>query len=220
MQWQPVVGSVIKGGELKREGSDMLKQFTKLAAAIVLALASTAAHPEDGLKSVLMDTNGGCMSGPMEQFGRYIGDWDIADEALSRADGKTWTPGNGARWNFTCVGNGIAVQDFWMPKGPKNAAEDGPPPGVGTNLRIYDAASETWKIVWTATNSPGFGQISAKQDASGNIVMHWVDPEQNPPRRITFFPPTAAGWNWVMEMSTDEGKSWFPAYRIRATRRE
>jgi len=194
----------------------MAGYFTKAAAGVLLALSSAGTQADDGLKSVLMDKNEGCMVGPVEQFGRYIGDWDIVDETLSQQDGKTWTPGNGARWNFTCVGNGIAVQDFWMP----NGAEGGPPPGVGTNLRIYDAKSDSWKIVWTATNSPGFGQISAKENASGNIVMHWVDPLQNPPRRIIFFPPTADGWDWVMEMSQDEGKSWFPVYRIKATRRQ
>jgi len=184
------------------------------------AFGAVSADDSDELSSVLMDNTAGCMTGPIEQFGRYIGDWDIADEALSRDDGKTWTAGNGARWNFTCVGNGIAVQDFWMPNGPKDASEGSPPPGVGTNLRIYDTALESWKIVWTATNSPGFGQISAKQNASGNIVMHWVDPVQNPPRRIIFFPPTDHGWDWVMEMSQNGGESWFPVYRIKATPRD
>ena len=195
------------------------------SAALGLAVTGAAsAKDSDELSSVLMESSAGCLTGPMEQFGRYIGDWDIADEALSREDGKTWSAGNGARWNFTCVGNGIAVQDFWMPNGPKGAPEgspdEGPGPGVGTNLRIYDAATKTWKIVWTATNSPGFGQISAKQNASGNIVMHWIDPVQTPPRRIIFFPPSEGGWDWVMEMSQDEGKSWFPVYKIKATPRD
>jgi len=187
-----------------------------LAAALALAVAGSAqVQASDGLDSVLMDTSKGCLTGPIEQFGRYIGDWDIADQVLGQ-DGKTWSTGNGARWNFTCVGGGIAVQDFWMP----NGADGGPPPGVGTNLRIYDAKTETWQIAWTATNSPGLGHISAKQDEGGNIVMHWVNPVQSPPRRIIFFPPTAEGWDWVMEMSNDEGKSWFPVYKIKATHRK
>lgn len=163
---------------------------------------------------VLMDKQNGCMTGPVAQFGRYIGDWDIVDEGLQQ-DGTTWLPGNGARWNFTCVGDGIAVQDFWMP----NGAEGGPAPGVGTNLRIYDPETEQWQIAWTATRSPGYAHIRAKQNEDGDIVMHWVTPEQNPPRRITFFTPTDEGWNWVMEMSFDEGESWTPVYKIKATPR-
>jgi len=197
----------------------MAKFFTSAAAGLLLALSGTDVQADGHLGDVLMGENEGCLTGPMEQFGRYIGDWDIADEGLSRDDGKTWTAGNGARWNFTCVGNGIAVQDFWMPNGPKDAAEGSPPPGVGTNLRIYDPASESWKIAWTATNSPGFGHITAKEDAAGNIVMYWAKPPTGGPRRITFFPPTKNGWNWVMEITRDEGKSWLPVYRIKATRR-
>jgi len=189
----------------------MIKYLTM---ASVLALSVSVQADDTPLAGVLMDDAAGCMTGPMAQFGRYIGDWDIADQGLSQ-DGKVWTPGNGARWNFTCVGGGIAVQDFWMP----NGAEGAPPPGVGTNLRIYDAKKESWDIAWTATNSPGFGQITAKQNEGGNIVMHWVTPEQNPPRRITFFPPTAEGWDWMLEMSFDAGETWRAVYKIKATPR-
>lgn len=180
-----------------------------------LAGALPALSNEGGLDSVIMDKTDGCMTGPIAQFGRYIGDWTIEDEGLGQ-DGKTWTPGNGARWNFTCVGNGIAVQDFWMP----NGAEGSPAPGVGTNLRIYDPVAEQWEIAWTATRAPGFTHIRARKDEHGNIVMHYVSPEQTPPRRIIFFTPTAEGWNWVMELSFDKGETWTPVYKIKATPRD
>lgn len=193
----------------------MIKQVG-WAALVALGLAGGAVQADDAaLGDVLMDQNAGCMEGPMAQFGRYIGDWDIADESLSRTDGTTWQPGNGARWNFTCVGNGIAVQDFWMPNGP-----DGKPAGrVGTNLRIYDPEAEQWEIAWTATNAPGLMHIQAKETPEGAILMNIISPVQTPPRRITFFPPDAEGWNWVMEMWTDSTNSWTPVYRIRATKR-
>jgi|GEM_PF-615151 len=185
-------------------------------AALALIGAAQPAVAEEPLESVLMADAKGCMEGPVAQFGRYVGDWNIADQSLSKDDGKTWLPGNGARWNFTCVGNGIAVQDFWMPNGP-----DGKPAGrVGTNLRIYDPAAERWEIAWTATRSPGFMHIRAKQGTDGNIVMDIVSPVQDPPRRIIFFTPTEAGWNWVMEQSFDGGESWTPVYKIKATPRQ
>jgi len=187
----------------------------KYVAVASLVAASLSAQGDDGsLESVLMDENAGCMTGPMEQFGRYIGDWDIADLRLSQ-DGTTWSKGNGARWNFTCVGNGIAVQDFWMPNGP----EGSPPPGVGTNLRIYDAATDSWNVAWTATGSPGFTHITAKEDKGGNIVMHWVTPVQDPPLRITFVKPTQDGWDWVFEVSQDAGETWTAVTKFTATRR-
>lgn len=150
----------------------------------------------------------GCTTGPLTQFGRYLGDWNIQAWQLSQ-DGKTWTEQAGARWNFTCVGNGVAIQDFWMPNSG----------GVGTNLRIYDSKTESWDIAWTATGSSGFSHITAQQDASGNIVMHYKTPIKTPPQRITFMPPTDEGWNWKMEQSFDGEKSWVEVYRIKATKR-
>jgi hypothetical protein len=47
--------------------------------------------------------------------------------------------------------------------------------------------------------------------------MDVLKPVQDPPRRITFFPPTDDGWNWVMEMSFDAGETWTKVYRIKAT---
>ena len=193
----------------------MLKKTLVVSLFLVGSLFVGRTHAlNEGLDDVLMSETEGCMVGPMAQFGRYLGDWDIADEGLQQ-DGKTWAPGNGARWNFTCVGNGIAVQDFWMP----NGAEGSPPPGVGTNLRIYDPEKEQWEVTWTATRAPGQTHIRAKQEADGSVMMHYVSPEQNPPRRIIFFPPTEEGWNWVMELSFDNEKSWTPVYKISATPR-
>ena len=194
----------------------MIKYFKIVSTgALIIAGAVSAAATDEQLADVLMDKSDGCMTGPVAQFGRYIGDWDIADQGLSQ-DGTKWTAGPGARWNFTCVGNGIAVQDFWMP----NGAEGSPPPGVGTNLRMYDPKTEQWQIAWTATNAPGFSHISAKEDENSNIVMQYVSPEQTPPRRIIFFPPTAEGWDWAMEMSFDGGENWTAVYKIKATPRK
>jgi len=168
------------------------------------------------LATVAMEKTEGCLTGPVEQFGRYLGDWDIQDWALSQTDGKTWNEGKGARWNFTCLGNGIAVQDFWMPNGG----------GVGTNLRIYDPKEKRWEVAWTASNLPGLTHIRAKEAAAkegkkGNIIMHYVSPQQTPPRRITFMPPTENGWDWKLEMELPSGdtKAWREVYRIKATRR-
>lgn len=148
-----------------------------------------------------------CMEGPLAQFGRYIGNWDIEDSQLGQ-DGKTWSDGAGARWNFACLGNGTAIQDFWMP----------PDGTVGTNLRTWNPKTESWDIAWAVTNLPGFAHIQAEQDDDGNIVMHYKSPLPDPLRRITFFPPDANGWNWKLEISRDGGDNWIEVYRIKASR--
>ncbi len=182
---------------------------TLLAASPVQAEGGNSATSAPDLSSVGMDKTEGCMTGTMAHFGRYIGDWDMTDWSLSQ-DGKNWTQGKGARWNFTCVGNGIAVQDFWMPNGG----------GQGTNLRIYEPKTESWDIAWTAKTAPGMAHIGAKQDDAGNIVMHYISPKQTPARRITFFKPDqTGGWNWHLDISTDGEKTWRTVFKMKATRR-
>lgn len=152
--------------------------------------------------------NEGCMQGPLAEFGRYIGNWDIEDSSYDKEDGD-WKPGAGARWNFVCLGNGTAIQDFWLPAGG----------GVGSNLRTYNSDTESWDIAWTVTGMKGFAHIQAKKDSNDKIVMHYKSPLPDPLRRITFFPPDANGWNWKLEISQDKGENWIEVYRIRASRR-
>jgi len=163
--------------------------------AFVFAVGVNAAEPENG-----------CLEGPMAQFGRYVGDWKIEDEALAQ-DGSGWGPGKGARWVFECIGDGMAVQDFWYPNGG----------GYGTNLRTYNPDTGAWEIVWAAQSLNGLMHINAQQDENGHIVMNVLRPAPPQPRRITFFPPTESGWDWVMEWSFDEGETWTEVYRITAT---
>lgn len=161
------------------------------------------------LSSVGMNETVGCLEGPMAQFGRYLGDWDIQDMTLQK-DGSGWVEGKGARWNFTCVGNGTVIQDFWMPNGG----------GFGTNLRTYNANEDRWDIFWAFAGMTEYSHISAEQNAAGDIVMNYVTPIPSPLRRITFFTPDANGWDWKQEMSMDDGATWFDVYRIKATRRK
>jgi len=154
-------------------------------------------------------TENNCLEGPMAQFGRYVGDWKIEDESLAR-DGSGWSPGKGARWVFECIGDGTAVQDFWMPNGG----------GFGTNLRTYNPDTGAWEIVWAAQSLNGLMHISAQQTDDGNIVMDILRPVQDPPRRIIFFEPDEDGWSWVQQWSFDGGETWTDVYHIRATRFE
>jgi len=182
-----------------------IKQLIITATGLLIASSGLAAEP-----TLPFGNDDACKQGPLAQFGRYIGDWDIEDSQLSRDTGQ-WEPGQGARWIFSCLGNdkGLAIQDFWFPANGN----------VGTNLRIYNAETGKWEIVWTATAAPGTTRIEAEQDADGNIVMSYVSPIPTPLRRITFFPPDADSWDWHLEFSNDDGVTWFPVYKIHATRR-
>ncbi len=104
----------------------------KISFSAGLALVMLMGSPTAGTEQLVSEAipfheNAGCLEGPMAQFGGYIGNWRIEDSRL-QDDGLTWEKGAGARWDFVCLGNGVAIQDFWMPN-------EG---GVGTNLRTYN----------------------------------------------------------------------------------
>jgi len=176
---------------------------------VVLGLAtaflSMVAQAEES--ALPFKNQAGCNEGALAQFGQYLGDWKIEDSGLSKETGE-WEPGQGARWIFTCLGNGTAIQDFWMPS-------DGE---VGTNLRTYNKETESWDIAWAIKTTPGFAHITARQNAAGEIVMHYKSPLPGPPRRITFYPADDDGWKWKLEFSFDSGENWTEVYRIKATR--
>ena len=170
----------------------------------VLAVTALAALPVYAQDSAAPAN--ACMEGDMAQFGRYVGDWKIEDQSLAQ-DGSEWTPGNGARWIFECIGEGTAVQDFWHPNGG----------GYGTNLRTFNPDTGKWEIVWAAGSLNGLMHITAQQDENGNVVMDVLKPEPPQPRRIIFMPPDENGWNWEMHWSFDGGESWVAVYKIKAT---
>ena len=176
--------------------------ITTAVAALVISMSAFAADD-----SIPVGEKSACMEGPLAQFGQYVGDWDIEDSQLSQ-DGSGWAPGAGAKWNFVCLGDGTAIQDFWMPN-------DGP---VGTNLRTWNPDTESWDIAWAIKGLAGFAHIQAEMDADGNIVMRYKSPIPDPLRRITFFPADMDGWNWKLELSSDNGENWTEVYRIKASR--
>lgn len=178
--------------------------MVNLQLGVVAILLSTAAYANQS--ALPFDSQVGCNAGSLAQFGQYIGDWHIEDSGLSRETGE-WEPGQGARWIFTCLGDGAAIQDFWMPLG-------GP---IGSNLRTYNNETESWDIAWAIKGTSGFAHIVAEQNSSGEIVMQYKSPTQNPPRKITFYPVDDDGWNWKLELSFDGGDNWTEVYRIKAT---
>jgi len=170
-----------------------------------LAMCAWLASPALAGETVPVRGAAECMKGPLAQFGRYVGNWKIEDSVRNQQTGE-WETGSGAQWNFVCLG-GMAIQDFWLPPDGK----------VGTNLRTWNAETESWDIAWAITGMAGFAHIKAHQDATGNLVMRYVSPQPQPDRRITFFPPDESGWHWKLEISRDGGEQWIEVYRIEAT---
>ena len=189
-------------------GTALFVSVPLLAASPIEKESQTVPKSNDASQfaSLKMAKSAGCLKGENNQFGRYLGDWLIENWTL-QPDGKSWVKDPNARWVFKCFSDGVAIQDFWMPANGKN----------GTNFRVYNAKTKNWDVVWAVASGPGMTRINAKQDGGGNMVMHYVFPKPNPPRQITFKPPTKDGWDWELKMSYDAEKSWVTVYKIKAT---
>lgn len=126
----------------------LLKHWEIKMDRILLSIAGAALLIGSSVNANLPTSNNdGCLEGPLAQFGQYLGSWKITDSQL-KSDGSGWDPGAGARWDWFYLGDGVAVQDIWMPNGG----------GTGTTCAPTTRQRKAGKFfrlskVWTAISS-------------------------------------------------------------------
>ena len=148
-----------------------------------------------------------CRDGLVSSFGRYVGSWTFVDSQID-ANGQ-WTDGQGGEWDFYCLGDGLAVIDLWKPQAG----------GFGSTMRMYDADSSRWDVVFTGEGSQAMSQLTGTEMPDGSIEMHYVRPAFDPARRITFTPPKDGAFKWSLAISRDGKKTWTDVYRMSVKRR-
>lgn len=149
-----------------------------------------------------------------QQFGQLVGSWAIADESL-QPDG-TWAEGPGADWIWRYILDGHAIQDDWISP-PIDRAAGRTQRQFGTNIRIYNPASQSWDMAWTSTTDQHITSFSAKA-VNNEIIMQgeWNGRDS----RITFYNITTNTFEWKLEIRGDNAGSWTEIYRIFASRKE
>ncbi len=158
---------------------------------------------DEFLQRLLADGPAADRAEKMSLYGWLIGDWRM-DCTLFPDDGTTQR-GAGEicfRWAL----GGRAIQDVWIL------------PGVfyGTTLRIYDAALDAWRIIWSDPLRPYYArQIGRAQGA--DIVQIGKD-DDGTSTRWSFSDIKPDSFRWRGERSTDDGRTWrlqadFSAYR-------
>lgn len=153
------------------------------------------------------------ISGPNEsapdglaQYGQFVGSWSCAPSALNPSGEWQELPAR-PTWVWHWVLNGAAIQDVWIPD------PDQSPPGaaMGTNLRVYDPASDSWDMVWTTESLAGFQRFSARM-VEGEIIMRGDIPAGQRPAhmaRITFHDIERDRFEWKYDASAPgDGESW------------
>lgn len=142
----------------------------------------------------------------LEQFGQFAGNWKCTP-ANRQPDGSMQEASFRPTWVWSYALNGMAIQDVWIPD------SDNSPAGatMGTNLRVYNAESDTWKMVWT-TETMGDFQTFQSSMQDGNMVMRGdIEAGRFPAHmaRITFHNISSTNFDWKYEASAPgDGENW------------
>jgi len=140
-------------------------------------------------------------------YADLIGDWDaeVVDHLPGGVDRR-----QSAEMHFAWVLEGRAVQDLWIVPARKDRGQARSRAGdgdrYGTTLRVYDPASNTWRITWWNPVSGnetrlvgrrvGSRIVQTGSDVDGNLIR-WVFVELSQDR-----------FHWQGERSADGGLTW------------
>jgi hypothetical protein len=151
----------------------------------------------------------------LSQFSFLLGRFDIKGRSWQ---GEAWSEGfTLAYWEGEYIMDGFAIADYWYNTPPD---ADGPAPGRGVNIRMYNETEGMWKMSWMHTNNPGVRMLEAQLRDGVMWMWQMTDPETRlPTRQVTFHVEDADHWYRIDEHTRDGGESWFKTLKLEASRR-
>jgi hypothetical protein len=138
-------------------------------------------------------------------YGWLVGSWDM-DVA------HYWTDVRDRRFkaeaHFGWILEGRAVQDVWiMPARPFRSGNlDRALNTYGTTLRVWDAASQTWRVTWVNPVT-GYHSRLVGRRVGLEIVQIGTHPDGTPVRWI-FSQITPDSFRWTGESLNPDGNTW------------
>ena len=140
----------------------------------------------------------------MTLYDALLGDWNV-DVVDYDVDGSRRT--NKGEWHFAWVLEGRAIQDVLIVP-PRGSRAGQPIQGnrYGTTLRVYDPATDVWRITWINPVSGVTNTLTGRKQGE-EIVQEGRDTDGSLNRWI-FSEVTRESFRWRGEISTDEGKTW------------
>lgn len=134
-------------------------------------------------------------------FGQFVGVWD-ADVRFIDPDGSVSSDGPGS-WSFGWVLDGRAIQDVLTY--PREGSARPGERGIGTTLRRYDTATDTWTVIWCGATSGVLVTLTAKAVDYGIQLDGFAS--NGTPLRWSFTDIAADSFHWGGYILNQEG-SW------------
>ena len=193
-----------------------------LAGAILVAGACASRHPSSPLSGVL-DSGGPApeLAEKLQLYAFLVGDWETRILAYDEHGARHESRGEiHAGW----VLEGRAIQDVWLtpPRSERRAGEPLPALPVtgawyGTTLRVYEPASDSWRITWTDPAT----HFRAEQvgRAQGRDVVQLGSLPDGTQLRWSFTEIERDSFHWIGEVSADRGATWQRQVEVFAKRR-
>lgn len=128
----------------------------------------------------------------LAQFEFMLGANKCMDEMLQPDGSKQSFP---ARWNARYFMNGYGIQDhYWTPT-----------EFTTSNLRIFDANTNTWKVTFFSMPGYGSGVWEGKKEGDDLVMRQITTSDEGKQResRLTFYQITDQGFEWKAETWLD-----------------
>ncbi len=157
-----------------------------------------------------------------KQFGQFDGIW-YCTEQMPDPDTGELKETSTAYWAWKYILGGYGVQDFhYQGKNESPFWIYFKRDLILTQIRIYDPREEVWKVAFInnhAGQGPArvFGRFTAYGDGD-DVIMDWDPQDPANLKRITFYDIERESFEWKVENSVDEGKTWKLLSRISAKR--
>ena len=96
-------------------------------------------------------------------------------------------------------------------------AAGSPPNRYGTTLRCYDNVQDIWHICWMQPYGGEFTQLTGKK-VDDRVVQESISVDSHRRERWSFVNITANSFEWLGEVSHDNGVTWVIEQKMQAIR--
>lgn len=150
-----------------------------------------------------------------DAYGWLVGSWELD---VRRYGVDVSALGIKGEAHFGWVLEGRAVQDVWiMPRRQdRSAALDKARNMYGTTLRIWDAATQAWRITWINPVTGGRDELIGRWN--GRDVVQVGTRADGTPIRWMFTEIEPDSFRWTGELLLPDGKTWELQGEFRARR--